>query len=676
MKMGLVLKGYFIFPCVFAALLLALFVVLCFVNGRIAFWMGLFFLVYLVALFIFFSINNDRLEKGLVRFAKEYGGLEGELISNFPLPYVVTDPDGAILAYNKIFSRIYDETAGRDNVCQIFREVTAEDFSFEGDTNNISVVYDNRNYRLCIKRIPVTNELIDGKIALLTRHNFTIYAFYLIDETEIVSMVKKGVEDQIVIGSISIDNYEEITKHSLDVKNSMAAALVDQEIGNYFSAVGGVVRKLEKDSYFVIFKRKYLQSLQRSKFEILDKIKKLDIGDDLQVTVSLGFGVGSEYAQVADAAGAALELAQGRGGDQAVLKEGERTYFYGGKTKQAEKNTRVRARVMAQNIKECFAEKDRIVVMGHKNADIDCFGAALGICNTARSMGKRSYIIVGNQADSVAPFMDAAKQDENYRQGVFITPEQAEAYVNEGTALVIVDVNKSDIFECPELVEKTDMVIMIDHHLQSGDKIENLTLQYVEPTASSACEMVTELLQYFSENQHILRIEAESLYAGILIDTDSFTNNTGVKTFEAAAYLKKCGVDVQKVQGRFSDSLETARLKAAAMAAAEQISEGFVMTVSPTEGVANPSVVAAQVANELMDIQGIKASFVLTLVGDVVHISARSEGDTNVQLVMERLGGGGHLNMAGAQLSETNIEDAKKVLKATIKKMLDEGDIS
>jgi len=266
-------------------------------------------------------------------------------------------------------------------------------------------------------------------------------------------------------------------------------------------------------------------------------------------------------------------------------------------------------------------------------------------------------------------------EDEEYSQGVFISPEQAEDMVTQDTALVIVDVNRPEIFECPDLVQNTSSVVLIDHHLQSGEKIDNLVLSYVEPTASSASEMVTEILQYITDNINLRKLEAEALYGGIIIDTDSFTRNTGVRTFEAAAYLRKIGIDIQAVHNNFRDTLDTARIKAVAMETAEEIIPGFVAAVSPAEGVFNPTVVAAQVANDLLDIKGVKASFVLTNIAGKTYVSARSTGDTNVQLVMERMGGGGHLNIAGCQLEDTTVEDARKALGATIRKMIEEKDL-
>ena len=674
-KKGIILKGYLIFPLIFGAIFLLLTIGLYFIDERAGLIASGLFCAYGTAFGIFYLLNNTKLEKSLIRFARQYGGLEGELISDFPIPYVITDPDGGIIAYNKVFGRIYDEKSGIDTISKVFHQVTKKDLKFEGNSNNISLVYDNRNYRLCIKHLKVTKDLIESKIALLPEHDMTLCIIYIYDETEVVHMMRQIQEEQLVIGSIYVDNYDELLNRNLNVQRNVKAAMIDQTIGVYFSNVGGVVRKLERDRYFVIFKKKYLGSLERNKFEILDQIKKLDIDENRAVTISVGLGANEDYLEAEKSANNALELALGRGGDQVVVKDGEHISFYGGKTRQSESSSRVKARVRANNMRDIFVSKERVVAMGHKIADIDSFAATMGIYKAARAMGKKAYIVINPETNTIKPVINTFLEDNEYGQGVFVTPEQAQALVDEETALVIVDVNKPEIFECPDLVQNTKSVILIDHHLQSGEKIDNLVLSYIEPTASSASEMVTEILQYVPDRISFKKIEAEALYAGILIDTDFFTRNTGVRTFEAAAFLRKNGIDIQNVQNQFRDTLETTKVKAQAMGTVEEIVPGYVMAVSDSEGVANPTVVAAQIANELLNIQNVKASFVMTNIAGRTHISARSIGSTNVQLVMEKLGGGGHLNIAGCQLDETSIEDAKRILSLTLQKMIDENDL-
>ena len=298
---GSVIRGYIIFPVVFCAILLILTIVLFIVYEPTGLISAAALILYIIALIVFLMSNNRSLEKGLIKFARQYGGLEGELISDFPMPYVITDPDGRIVAYNKLFGRIYDDKSGIDDICRIFRELNPEDLHFDTETSNISVVYDNREYRLCIKHLKVTKDLIESKIVLMPEHDLTLCIIYMFDETEIVNMVRKGVDEQLVIGYVYVDNYDEVAARDLDIQKNIKGAMIDKMIGEYFTNVEGVVRKLERDRYFVIFKHKYLTGFQSSKFELVDKIKGLDEDQEHAVTVSIGIGVGDSFAK-ADAA--------------------------------------------------------------------------------------------------------------------------------------------------------------------------------------------------------------------------------------------------------------------------------------------------------------------------------------------------------------------------------------
>ena len=502
------------------------------------------------------------------------------------------------------------------------------------------------------------NDLLEKKLVSLPMQGLFVYTVYLFDETEIVNMVRKGVDEQMVIGSIYIDNYDETLEQETDVKRSFVVAMIDRAVSNYFQNCGGVVRKTEKDRYYVNFKRKYLANFQRDKFDLLDEVKSIDTGSDIPVTLSIGIGVGEDYTKNNENARLALELALGRGGDQAVVRDGERVYYYGGKTKQVEKNSRVKARIKAIALKEVLMNKDRVI----------------GLYRASKTLGKKAYIVLDEGSNSVQQVLPAFKEDLEYRD-VFISVDEADAYVNDDAALVVVDVNKPDYFEAPKLVLKTKTIVVIDHHLQSGEKIDNLSLLYHEPTASSASEMVAEILQYISDDVKLRKLEAESLYAGMLIDTNHFTKNTGVRTFEAAAFLRKNGVDVAKVNRLFNDSLEEIIAKAETIRTAEVVEDKYAIVICPPESLKleNPTVVAAQVANELLDVRGIVGSFALADIGGKVYVSARSTGNVNVQLVMERMGGGGHLNIAGAQIQGATVEEVKRRIILTIKKMIEEG---
>ncbi len=670
-KTGYVLKGYYTILILIGVLGFIVSLVLMFINTKAGLIAGAFYIVVIAAALIYTAASHRKLMENLIRFAKSYESIESELIAEFPLPYAIMDMDGNIIIYNNLFRKFCDEAPGKKNICSLFHELNEEDIKFEEEKKDYSAVYDNRNLRLHFKKMDIDKELFEKRFISFAFPEGKVLSLYLFDETEIVNMVKQSVADQIVIASICIDNYDETLEHSTDIKKSLMVAMVDRAVDTYFNNIGGIVRKLDDDRYFAAFKRKYLGNLQRGRFELLDTVKEIETEGDMSITLSIGVGVGTDITKNSESAGRALELALGRGGDQAVVRDGERVYYYGGKTRQAEKNSRVKARLNAMALKEVFLNKDRVVVMGHKVCDIDCLGAAIGIYRAARALGKNAHIILNDLTNTVRPILDNFEEDAEY-DDVFIYPDEAKQYVDEDTALVVVDVNNPDHFEIPELVHLTGGIIIIDHHLQNGDKMDTVSLFYHEPAASSASEMVAEVLQYISDDLKLKKIEAEALYAGILIDTNYFSKNTGVRTFEAAAYLRKNGVDVTKVKELFNDSMDDFKAKAETVRSAEIIEGRFAVAVCPTDNIDNPTVVAAQVANELLDVNGITGSFVLADVNGKVYVSARSKGYINVQKVMERLGGGGHMNTAGAQIEGSTVEEIKKNLGLTIRKMVEE----
>lgn len=672
-RIGSVLKGYQVFLVSLSALLLICAVIVFFFDKRAALVVGIAFALAIIGSWLYVMLQKKHLSEHLIKFARDYESMENKMIDNFPIPYAIMDRNGSIFLYNKRFAEFYDKAPEDGTISDIFREIDETTLEFKGSWMDISIEYEKRHYKLYITKLGLGGRFSDREIVDFAEDGKYVMAIYIIDETEIVNMNHEMFASQAIVGSVVIDNYEEIREQIDPVKGSLVTALIDKEVSDYFTQLGGIVRKLEKDKYFVLFERRHLTGLQRNKFDMLDKIRAIDSGIDIPVTVSMGVGVGEIYQKSQEYSKQALELAFSRGGDQVVVKEGERIFFYGGKTKSIEKSTRVKARTTARNLRDALVKKKRVVIMGHKISDPDCFGASIGIFAAARAIGQEAHIVLNEMNNSVRPILDDFLASSDYEAETFISVKDAEKFVDEDTVLVIVDVNRPEIFECPQLVHRTKTIVMIDHHLQSGDKVENVVLSYVEPTASSASEMITELLQYYPVEMEISKLEAEALYAGILIDTDYFTKNTGVRTFEAAARLRKYGVDVGRINEIFSDSLEDFKLKAETIKTAESFAPGFVMAVSPSKGVENPTIVAAQVANELLEVNGIKASFVMTDMDGKIYISARSKSNVNVQLVMERMGGGGHMNLAGAQLERTSVEDAKRKLEQTIRKMMEEG---
>ena len=382
------------------------------------------------------------------------------------------------------------------------------------------------------------------------------------------------------------------------------------------------------------------------------------------------------FAQNYDSARVAIDMALGRGGDQAVVKDGSRIQYYGGKSQQQEKSTRVKARVKAHAMRELMETKDRILIMGHKLSDSDAFGSAIGIYRIATALNKKAHVIINEVTTSVQPMMNRFLDNPDYPEDLFLTGAQAAELVDASTMLVVVDVNRPSITDAPELLKLVKTIVVMDHHRQSSEVISNAVLSYVEPYASSACEMVAEVLQYIADGIKIKAAEADAMYAGIVIDTNNFTNQTGVRTFEAAAFLRRNGADVTRVRKLFRDDMQDYKARAAAISSAEIYREAFSIGVCPSEGLPSPTIVCAQAANELLEIKGIKASVVMTEYHGLIYLSARSIDEVNVQVMMEKLGGGGHRTIAGAQLSGISMEEAKDRVKAVIDEMLQKGDIS
>ena len=392
-------------------------------------------------------------------------------------------------------------------------------------------------------------------------------------------------------------------------------------------------------------------------------------------TISIGLGVGKDtFAGRYDLARAAIDLALGRGGDQAVIKSGDQEQFFGGKSVQVERNTRVKARVKAHALKELIEGKERVVVMGHSIGDVDSFGASVGIYRIARTLNRKAHIVLSD-TDSSVKTIKSRFYTKEYEDDMIISSQLAMELVDESTVLVIVDVNRASYTECPELIDMAQTVVVIDHHRQAGDSIDKAVLFYIEPYASSSCEMVAEISQYIGNGLKLRPAEAEAMYAGIMIDTNYFSNRTGIRTFEAMAYLRRSGADSVRVRKVFREDLSEYKIRAAAIQDTELYKDVYAIAESQSEGVESPTVVASKVANSLLDINGVKASFVLTKYKGKIYISARSIDEVNVQVMMERIGGGGHINMAGAQLKDTSVNEAKDIIRKQIDKMIEEGEI-
>ena len=665
-------------PMVLAVVWLVSAVVLFFADIKIGTVASVLFVVYLIVLGTISLRMNPQMSKKLGNRAEQYGFLHNALLTQHPLPYAVLAEDGKILWANEQFATIFEKEQTKEHYLSSYiHELNRSVFPKEEENViHLEVSYENRDYKATLTYISVKNlQALEGSFGFVKERE-SLVTVTLEDITELHWYIRENEGQKLVSGLIYFDNYEEVMESVEEVRQSLLIALIDRKVNQYMANFDGLVKKMEKDKYFFVVKKHFYKEMVKGKFAILEDAKSVNIGNTMPVTLSIGMGLSTEtYAQSYNNARVAIDLALARGGDQAVVKDGKNIKYFGGKREQTSKNTRVKARVKAEALREFIMSKDQIVVMGHRMADVDSFGAAVGIYRAARTMQKKAHIVIDEITTSVRPFYNDFCGNQNYPDDMFVKPSEIHEYINDNTMLVVVDTNRPELTECPELLKKSKMTVVFDHHRQSDDVIENTVLSYIEPYASSACEMVAEMLQYIADDIKITAIEANSMYAGIMIDTNNFMNRTGVRTFEAAAFLKRCGADIVHVRKVFRDDLDWYRERSKVVSSAEIFREEYAIARLENEEIDSPTIIGAQAANELLNINGIKASFVLTEYFGKIYVSARAIDEVNVQIIMERLGGGGHINTAGTQFQHTDMDEAIQALKETIDTMIAEGDI-
>ena len=673
---------YLQWPLFLSGLLIVLTAIVGAVSLKAGIIVSVFTLVYIgIALWLYFSRKRGMLE-GLISFASAYGKNSQVLMDEMLITYGITDKSGHFLWVNREFQAILDEDkSGLKNITALFPEVTKEMLATGGQMVSIHSAFGERRFRVDLKEVDL--ELFAGSgeeeqiKSGLAAESSSVTAVYLIDETQTIKYKQQINDQKMVAGLIYLDNYDEALESVEEVRRSLLTALIDRKITKYIGSLEGIVKKLEKDKYFFAIKQQYMTKMQEEHFSILEDVKTVNIGNDMAVTLSIGIGMNGEtYGQNYDYARASIDMALGRGGDQAVVKDADKILYYGGKAQQMEKTTRVKARVKAHALRELMENKDRLLIMGHRLADIDSFGAAVGIYRIAVSMNKKAHIVLNEVTSSVRPMMDRFVESGEYPEDMFLKGPEAAGLVDAGTMLVVVDVNRPSITDEPSLLRLVKTIVVLDHHRTSSEIIDNAVLSYVEPYASSACEMVAEVVQYIADGIKVRPPEADAMYAGIVIDTQNFTNQTGVRTFEAAAFLRRSGADITRVRKLFREDMKDYQAKAEAVRAAEVYMDAFAISTCPAEGIESPTIVGAQAANELLEIRGIKASIVLTDYNGTVYFSARSIDEVNVQVMMEKLGGGGHRTIAGAQMKDVTVEEAKTRLKEVIQEMMSEGHVS
>ena len=677
MKMKRQLRAYTKWPLLLSIMLIAVTLGMFVIKLQAGVVMTVFTVFYIMISGILYFTNKEAIIADLVNFATQYGQVQKQLLKEFAIPYALLDDNGRFVWQNEAFESVMQRgKLFRKSITSLIPEITKDRLPLEEEETEICFSNGIDDYRVVMRRISLTEMVRESMIADAEDFEGCLISVFLYDETKMNACIRENREQKLVTGLMYLDNYDEALESVEDVRRSLLMALIDRKINKYFSALDAIVRKTEKDKYFVVMKRKSFEALEANRFDILEEVKTVNIGNDMAVTLSIGFGLDTaSFTDDAVYARNAIDLALGRGGDQAVVKSPDKVAYYGGKSQQVEKNTRVKARVKAHALKEIIESKDMLLVMGHKISDVDTFGAAIGIYRACSIFGKKCHIVINEITTDIRALIDEFMDNPDYEEDLFVNNSEAIQLVNVNTALVVVDTNRPGYTECPELLDLCKSIVVLDHHRQGTERIENATLSYIEPYASSACEMVAEILQYISDNIKIKNIESDCLYAGIMIDTNNFMAKTGVRTFEAAAFLRRNGADVTRVRKMFRDEMQDYKARAEAVRIAELYRDEYAISVCPSEGLESPTIIGAQAANELLNINSVKASFILTNYQGKIYISARSIDEVNVQIIMERLGGGGHINIAGAQLEGVTVEEGVRKMKEVLDTMIEEGAI-
>ena len=624
--------------------------------------------VFLLAYLIYYNLKISNIRRA--EWTRYIEGLSSDIdsatkqsILNLPIPLTMVEIDGTITWYNSKFLEVVDKKDLLEkNIEDIIPGFDLQDIIQQKSQVEKKATINERNFKVLYNIIKLSKDHASNYIIML----------YWIETTNYELLKKKYNEEKTVVSLIQVDNYDEVMLNTEENKRPLVTAEIEHKLNVWVYKANGFIRKHGEDKFIAVLDNGKLEKLEIKKFDILDEIREINVGNRISVTLSVGIGgEGDNLLESYNYANAARDLSLGRGGDQVVVKRRDKISFYGGKTKPVEKTTKVKARVIAHALKQLIDQSENVMVMGHKSSDLDAIGAALGIYRAAKNRDKQAFIVLNGSNPSIAVVMDRIYEKEEYKKAI-ITCEEALLKVEQTSLLVVVDTNRPTFTECPELLNKVDNVVVIDHHRKGTEFIEDTVLSYHETYVSSTSELVTEILFYIDDKIKLEKIEAEALLAGIAVDTKNFTFKTGVRTFEAAALLRRAGADTTSVKQLFQYELDTIVSRAKVVKKAEIIKK--MVAISICEDTApDAQLIAAQAADELLNIRGINTSFVLGKKGDgMIFISGRSMGETNVQVILEKLGGGGHMTVAGAQLIGCTMEEAKERLEKTIHEYFDE----
>ena len=625
--------------------------------------LGILGLAY-VAFLAYNKINSKNEEnlKNLEKLNKRFDSLTKQAIFDMPFPLVVTDEKAKILWYNTPFINLFNEKDVIDSDLEnLIGDIDIANILNSQGERTIPVELNKRFFNIYTNVVENKSEKGEGRSVL----------FYLVDNTAYQNLKDKYTDDFAIVAKVEVDNFDEAISSAPSEIRPLLIAEIDSTISQYFEEYDALVRKSDEDLYLVVMNFKSLRAIKEKKFDILDDLRDLNKGNSIPITLSIGvssFGLNFKDAYIES--DSSLDLALGRGGDQAVVKVEDNYEFFGGKSKAVEKRNKVKARVIGEALKQLIERSENVYIMGHKNPDMDAIGAAIGCLRATLNRNKEGYIVLEKSNPSIDNLIDRMKEEEPEIYEKVISRETAINRIKHSSLLVLVDNHKPSFTECPELLDKTNQIVVIDHHRRGKEFVDNPVLQYVEPYASSTCELITEMLTYMSSDLNLTHFEADALMSGIVVDTKNFSFQTGVRTFEAASVLKRAGANMIKVKALFQDDLDTMVYRAEVIHNTKMIHDNIAVSRFDKES-NNSVLVAAQAADALLDINGIDASFVLTINDGKTHISGRSRGEVvSVQLILEKIGGGGHLNMAGAQLDTTDLDEAEKILTEAIDEYL------
>ena len=639
---------------IYLAIIALLIIIIC-INKPVFIIPGIIlFILIIIYSYWTNSKRNAELSRQIQNLTMTMDGTAKKSLINSPFPLIIIETTGNIVWKSSKFVYEFANIDINNYLIDILEEIK-EDIESQQDKKQKTIT---KKVQIGNKIYSVLGEYIRSKQNDKSEY---ITILYFLDITKIMKEKKKYEDSKTCVGILTVDNYEEIIQR-IDVENRpQVVAEIEKVIYDWAASTGGIVVKNDRNTFVYVFEYKYLKEIKENKFDILDQIKEINVEAGIQLTLSIAISIDGEsnYDKYKTAL-ESMDIVLGRGGDQAVIKENGKYTFFGGRTEEVEKRTKVKARTVAHALENLIKESDNVLIMGHSNGDIDSMGSSLGIYRLAKTLEKETNIVNNTYGMTLSKFIEELEKDDEYKD-VIIGKSEALNKATNKTLLVVTDTHKQNYVEVPELLDKVGQIAIIDHHRRSTDYIENATLTFQEVYASSAAELVTEILQYTDEKIKLKPIEVEGLYGGIMVDTKNFTFKTGVRTFEAAAYLRRCGVDIIKVKKWFQSDLNSYNEIANIVKNAEMYDNSIAIAIYDKED-KDANLICAKAADELLTISDITASFVLGNVGDKVCISGRSIGDVNVQLILEKLGGGGHITLAGAQVEGMTLEEVKQEL--------------